>query len=121
MTTTSVTTLSDLADGWYRLTETTAPAGYVISEKAVFFKIENGAVRLTDESGEDLSQSAKASLSTETDQNKNTVYVITVINIPGVALPSTGGSGTTLLTLIGFMLTGVAGAGFLMRKRRQTA
>ena len=116
MTSTSVTTLSDLEDGLYRLTETTAPAGYIISEKSVYFRIENGTVQLTDETGEEPTGSTKASISTETDQNKNTVYVITVVNIPGVELPRTGGPGTVLHTILGAVLAILSGAALVKKK-----
>ena len=42
-------------------------------------------------------------------------------NTPGAALPDTGGVGTTLFYLLGMMLTGLAGAGLVMRKRRREA
>jgi LPXTG-motif cell wall-anchored protein len=40
------------------------------------------------------------------------------MNYPGVELPNTGGPGTGLLYLLGFMLTGLAAAGLVMRKQR---
>jgi len=121
MTSTSVTTLSDLADGLYKLTETVSPAGYIILEKAVFFNIENGTVQLTKEDGTTPAESGKAVLTTETDQDKNTIYVITVKNNPGVELPSTGGSGTNFIYFLGIMLTGIAGTGLVMRRKRRDA
>ncbi len=45
--------------------------------------------------------------------------VITVGNTPGVALPNTGGPGTNLIYLLGFMFTGLAGVGLILRKRRK--
>ena len=122
MTSSSVTTLSDLADGLYKLAETVAPSGYVILDKEVFFKIENGTVELTKEDGTALTDNGgKAALSTETDQNKNMIYVITVTNTPGVELPATGGTGTSLIYLLGTLLTGFAGTGLLMKRRRRNA
>ena len=47
-------------------------------------------------------------------------WQIRVWNSQGYALPSTGGPGTNLIYLIGLMLTGIAGAGLVMRKRRRT-
>ena len=49
------------------------------------------------------------------------IFTITVKNTPGVALPSTGGRGTGLLYLFGIMLTGIAGVGFALRRRRRIA
>ena len=42
-------------------------------------------------------------------------------NEPGAALPATGGPGTDMIYLLGFMLTGLAGAGLVMRRRRNAA
>ncbi len=41
-------------------------------------------------------------------------------NDAGVELPSTGGPGTSLIYLLGILLTGFAGAGLMMRKRRKS-
>ena len=45
----------------------------------------------------------------------------TVGNTPGSELPSTGGPGTNLFYLFGILLTGFAGTGLAMRKRRVAA
>ena len=52
-----------------------------------------------------------------------TRYVIslTVTNNAVYELPSTGGSGTCFLNLFGIMLTGLAGAGLVMKRRRKSA
>ncbi|MBQ9065601.1 MAG: LPXTG cell wall anchor domain-containing protein [Blautia sp.] len=42
-------------------------------------------------------------------------------NEPGAALPNTGGPGTSLIYLLGTMLTGIAGAGTVMKRRRKAA
>lgn len=55
------------------------------------------------------------------DSNNNDVWEITVYNSTGYELPSTGGPGTNLIYLIGIMLTGIAGASLVMRKRRRDA
>ena len=44
-----------------------------------------------------------------------------ISNNPGVELPSTGGPGTSLIYLLGIMLTGIAGAGLVMRRKRTAA
>ena len=44
----------------------------------------------------------------------------TVENVPGAALPSAGGHGTNLIYLLGIMLTGLAGAGLMIKQRRKT-
>ena len=46
---------------------------------------------------------------------------ISIKNEPGVALPNTGGPGPAPLYFLGLMLMSFAGAGLIMRKRRQNA
>ena len=62
-------------------------------------------------------------ITTETDDDDNVTYIyqLTVVNNAGVELPSTGGSGTSLISFLGFLLTGLAAAGLVMRRvtRRQ--
>ena len=48
-------------------------------------------------------------------------FIVEVLNNPGVELPSTGGPGTNLIYLLGLMLTGLAGAGLSMKRRRNAA
>ena len=56
------------------------------------------------------------------DESKPSANDTFLIGNPmGAALPHTGGPGTDLLYLLGIALTGVAGAGLTMRKRRRTA
>ena len=91
------------------LTETQAPAGYqIIGEGKTTFTVAaasvTGAIAETRKVGE-------AEVPTG-------VYVIKVQNSAGAELPYTGGPGTTLIYLMGIMLTGLAGAGLVMRLRR---
>ena len=53
---------------------------------------------------------------TDTDETVNTLFSIG--NTPGAALPNTGGPGTTLIYLLGILLTGFAGAGMVLKMRR---
>ena len=46
-----------------------------------------------------------------------TISLITITNNPGVALPSTGGPGTRLFTILGSIL--ILGAGVLLWRRRR--
>ena len=96
-------------NGAYTLTETQAPAGYqIIGEGKTTFTVAaasvTGAIAETQKVGE-------AEVLTG-------VYVIKVQNSAGAELPHTGGPGTTLIYLLGIMLTGFAGAGLVMRRRR---
>ena len=131
MTSASAYDLEDLPLGFYRLSETHAPARYVILDKYVYFRIEvktivnqdkkkesRRIVTLTDEHGKDKkTNEAHVKLS---GPDKNGVYTITVYNNPGVALPSTGGVGTTVFHIAGSLLL-VLAAGLLIVKRRQCA
>lgn len=104
-------TFKGLINGIYRLTETNAPAGYIILTKEIYFSVADGAVKLTDKDGNPQTYSGVSLLDDNT--------TIAVKNTPGVPLPYTGGPGTTALYLLGIMLTGIAGAGLVMRKRRR--
>ena len=116
-------------NGYYEITEKTAPAGYVkTADLAFYFKVENGEVkwleRGTDkpstwtekESADMVSfEAAKAA-----DVQKGTAATnaqFTVQNEPGTALPNTGGSGTHFYTILGSIL--IFGAGVLLWRRRR--
>ena len=90
-----------LEDGSYILKEMTAPAGYVITDSGAAFTIENG------------------DLKDHTDPEDGINFIVE--NEPGAELPSTGGPGTTALYLLGIMLTSLAGACLVMRKRSKAA
>jgi LPXTG-motif cell wall-anchored protein len=107
--------------------ETHAPDGYVILTRGVDFSIDasSGTVTLIKEStetveGETVTVYVPAETSDYPDASANG-NAITVKNTPGAALPNTGGPGTNLIYLLGFMLTGLAGVGLVMRKRRRDA
>ena len=105
--------LTGLSVGRYRLEETQSPDGYVILIKYTYFNIaQNGTASLTDEEGTGSNSNQYASISGNT---------ITVKNIPGAALPSAGGPGTGLLYLLGTMLMALAGAVFVLRRKRRDA
>ena len=103
--------LTGLTDGQYRIQEVSPPDGYVITNQyPITFKVENGAITNTTGTLTDVRYTAATS---------STDATFIVPNTPGVALPSTGGPGTTALYLLGIMLTAFAGAGLVMRKRRR--
>ena len=54
-----------------------------------------------------------------TASSDNETMYYRIANNPGVELPATGGPGTTALYLLGIMLTGLAGAGLLMKRKRR--
>ena len=124
---TSEITISNLASGNYRLVETHAPDGYVILTRGVDFSVDasSGTVTLIKETtetveGETVTVYVPAETSDYPDASANE-NVITVKNTPGAALPNTGGPGTNLIYLLGVMLTGIAGAGLVMRRKRKAA
>jgi LPXTG-motif cell wall-anchored protein len=102
-------TFTGLPGGIYLLTETDPPAGCVIMTRDIYFKVENGAVTLTDAAG-DAKTYPGISL-----ENNNTTIVVQ--NPHGGMLPSTGGPGTGLFTILGSLLT--AGAGWMLWRRRK--
>lgn len=108
-------TFSDLPDGTYRLYEAYVPAGYISTFRYIQFTIENRVMKdVTTDSG----TSDKV---VPTAADGNSLALLTIKNTPGAALPNTGGPGTNLIYLFGIMLTGLAGTGILMKRRRRNA
>ena len=99
-------TVKGLGNGIYRLVETEAPAGYVITNNVpALFTIAGGEVT---PQASNIAEYQKSG-----DEN-----IFIVPNEPGAALPSTGGPGTRLFTILGLVL--IAGAGVLLLRRRRT-
>ena len=109
-------TIEKLTAGRYRLHESQAPTGCSVLPEDVFFRIalsEDGiAVTLTDAEGNDIETQANVTLSDTT---------ITITNMAGFTLPSTGGAGTGPIRLLGFLLIALAGAALLIGRRRRRA
>ena len=102
--------LTGLKDGIYQIKEVIAPAGYVIEVSIpVEFEISHGAVAA---GSNVLSEGVTHVPASGSDKD---AFVIP--NTPGAALPNSGGPGTRLFTILGLMLTCLAGA-LLWRKRR---
>ena len=133
------TSISCLTSGYYEITETKIPDGYVNTEDiTIYIKVEPGKVTYlqkedgeapTDwgEKGNTQSISFAAAIPAQADDPSTpnvdesrpaTNATFTVGNTPGVALPSTGGPGTRLFTILGSSL--ILGAGVLLWRRRRT-
>ena len=110
-----------LPSGDYKLTETKAPDGYIILARDIFFTVNASGegevitLKTSADSDDDTFDLEMTGISVE-GTNKDTLVIP---NTPGAALPNTGGPGTNLIYLLGIMLTGIAGAGLMMRKRKQ--
>ena len=98
-------TFSGMANGTYQLSEVSAPSGYIILTKDIYFSVSDGSVTLTDEDGNPETYSGVSLLDDNT--------TIAVKNNPGAALPHTGGPGTRLLYLLGAIMALFAGAALL--------
>ena len=103
-----------LTEGYYMLDESVAPAGYVKTDKNPKFKVEDQKVILLNDDGEAVSGGNDGTVRVE-NSTDSTVFVG---NEPGAALPSAGGMGTTLFTMIGGLMIALAGVWLLIRRRR---
>ena len=103
-----VITFTDIAIGRYRLEETDRPDGYISSEGPYYINVTV--------SGQDSIDGQDVKYIDYEKQGINHVFIVE--NEPGAALPATGGPGTSLLYLLGGILT--LGAAFLLTRRKIT-
>ena len=104
--------LGALAYGKYYLVETAAPAGYNLLSEPIEITVEKAGVRYNQsDSGRSMSNQGVI------HQNETDPYTLTVTNNAGYELPSTGGAGTRLFTILGSIL--ILGAGGLLWRRRR--
>ena len=105
---------ANLPDGDYRLEETGIPAGYArtSSGRYIYFKIAEGVVTW-DDTPDDAIKRTNDGVAYSTDET-----TFTVDNTPGVALPSTGGSGTNIIYAAGIGLIAMAIFGLMLRRRK---
>ena len=113
--------------GYYEVTESKTPDSYVLTGDGKFYIKVNGDgySLLVKESGKAPKEWATAQtqgdvISFTADIEKKSVTAI-VKNSYGASLPETGGSGTTLFTLIGSILAIFAAAVLFMRRRKMLA
>lgn len=105
-------TWKGLDDGEYKLEETTTPDGYNTMEPIIFTITAEHDTVADDPALKELTggEVFKADL----DSGKLTA---TVVNHPGLILPSTGGVGTTMFYISGVVMILLAGALLLIKKR----
>lgn len=102
--------LEGLIPGEYQIEEKTAPNGYIITLEPFTFTLNgDGTVTPSDTSGV---------LVVPLPKDNNNPAGLQIGNEPGAALPSTGGHGTRLFTILGSIL--IAGACLLLLRRRRT-
>ncbi|MBR0162864.1 MAG: VWA domain-containing protein [Oscillospiraceae bacterium] len=112
---TNPVSMGGLATGRYRLQETAAPNGYILLARDVYFEVYNDQglkARLTDDAGNPAETAEYAGM-----ELVDGVYVVSVTNLPGQALPNTGGMGTTLFHVLGTILFLGAGVVLVAKKR----
>lgn len=113
---------TNLVIGYYELKETKSPNGYIrTKDESYYLNVTGAGVQLViKEDGKNPAEWAKASISGMASFTADSgSFTITVKNEPGYVLPSTGGSGTKLFTILGTML--VLSAGILLISRRRKA
>lgn len=114
-------TFSGLDDGYYRLKETKAPAGYNAVDDMYFaitatHETEADLPKLTDLNGNALDGSVIEFTSVVGEGSLTS----NVVNKSGSTLPSTGGMGTTIFYVIGSVLV-LGAAVLLITKKRMSA
>ena len=116
----------NLTIGYYIITETNPPAGYVITGDDSFYieVTDNGISMLTKGEGAPSTWTKNAvtygNVKTFTAATADSNAQAKVENFPGTQLPNTGGIGTTLFTALGSLMTATAGAILtLLRRKRQ--
>lgn len=130
----TVQDLSYAPDGAYYLEETKAPDGYIISEspmtihltlKDKYTDYKDPYPEITDISNTPYNWTQTVQKLAYTAAKDGTgdseKFVVEVLNNPGVELPSTGGPGTNMIYIFGLLLTGLAGAGLMMKRRKKIA
>lgn len=106
-----------LENGYYKLEETTAPAGFVKLDKPIYFRVDGQNVYFTDKDGVELSgDDSKPDM--WQIKNESGVWTIQVLNKALYDLPSSGSSGIFGYTMGGTLLL-MAGTLILYKMKRK--
>ena len=103
-----------LKPGTYYLEETHVPGGYIAPQGRYILVVDREAEN-TSIKGDWITGDPEHSAGS-VSANETNGYIITIRNVTGYELPSTGGPGTTLIHLLGLLLTGLAGIGLLLKR-----
>lgn len=126
----AVLTIRGLDKGTYILRETTAPEGYTTRDYKFTINADDPAnATLVNTANDDYLKVTKATTavsSTSTDEEEGTEittitytpFEIQLINSNGSILPSTGGIGTTIFTVVGIALMVVAVVAFVVINKK---
>ncbi len=106
--------ISGLRPGTYRITEITAPAGYLLLRDPIVFTVHPGTENLI---RMDATAGTGASHAEISGDHADT---LTILNTPGRVLPGTGGYGTLLYNLGGLLLM-IAALIFGIDSKRRSA
>ena len=96
------------------------PAGYIQTDDGKFYiQAINGVIKILTKDAEKVVTEWEERTLSQQDKLEFDASTITVTvgNTPGAALPSTGGPGTRLFTILGSIL--ILGAGVLLWRRRK--
>lgn len=128
--------IAGLKAGKYKLTETKAPDGYVIPNFSFYFTIAETTQKVSNESDEEevidvtftyepASEAAKGYLevtsgNTQSGENANLKdhFGATVLNARKGELPTTGGIGTTIFTVVGIVVMAAAVVALVAHNRK---
>ena len=108
-------TVTGLDPDTYLLVETTAPSGYHQLSSALKFEIKQYNTSEASAAGD----SYKGFIDDENNNVTDGIYDIVVQNFKGLVLPSTGGIGTMIFTVIGILIMTGAIAIILVRSKKR--
>ncbi|MBQ4249529.1 MAG: LPXTG cell wall anchor domain-containing protein [Clostridia bacterium] len=107
----------DLEPGYYEVTETMAPGGYILKgDSSFYFKVTPAEMTLLEK---EESLPMKYWSNAESPETLFENGTLTVTNTPGSELPSTGGIGTGLYCILGLVMMLGAGGALIIRKRKK--